>query len=204
MKDADPNLAKRPAERRRFRRIRVDVPGRLFTPENGQEAPCTVTDLSPGGAGIACDIVPPQGADVILYIDNFGRFEGKVLRRDQGFSIQFAASKIKRERTAEQLTLFLNQALVDGSVLRRHQPGHKGFTKFTRANGQIVKCEVMDISAGRCSLKTDIRPLIGEFILIGQMAGRVARHHETGIGIEFVGQEAPAGPAPKTKLNIVR
>ncbi len=31
-----------------------------------------------------------------------------------------------------------------------------------------------------------MRPPIGEVVLIGQMAGRVARHHETGIAIEFV------------------
>jgi hypothetical protein len=44
------------------------------------------------------------------------------------------------------------------------------------------------------SLKTDVRPPIGEFVLIGQMAGRVARHHDQGIGIEFVGG-APASAA---------
>jgi hypothetical protein len=39
------------------------------------------------------------------------------------------------------------------------------------------------------SLKTDSRPLIGEFVLIAQIAGRVSRYHEQGIGIEFVGKE---------------
>jgi len=37
------------------------------------------------------------------------------------------------------------------------------------------------------SLKTDIKPPIGEFVLIGQLAGRIARHHADGIGIQFVG-----------------
>ena len=51
-----------------------------------------------------------------------------------------------------------------------------------------------------------MRPPIGEFVLIGQMAGRVVRHHDTGIGITFV-----AGMPEKTqnergvpKLNLNR
>jgi hypothetical protein len=197
-----------PAERRRFRRVRVDLPGRLFTPSDGQEARCTVQDMSPGGAAISCELVPEHGTQVILYVDGFGRFEGTVARREgQGFGVQFTCSAAKRERIVEQLTLFLNKVLVDDSVLRRHdRTQHKGFAKFTRADGQIVPCEVLDISVGGVSLKTDVKPLIGEFVLIAQVAGKVVRHHENGIGIEFVGNEkgATAAHEPLTRLNIVR
>ena len=90
-----------------------------------------------------------------------------------------SARPSKRERIAEQLILFLNKTLVDDSMLRRHERSNqKGFAKFTRADGQIVQCEVMDISVGGVSLKTDVKPPIGEFVLIAQIAGRVARHHD--------------------------
>ena len=209
MKDAGPIVAKSRAERRRFRRVRIDLPGRLFTPSDGQESRCSVIDLSPGGASITCENIPAQGTPVILYVDGFGRFEGHVARRDgHGFGVQFACTASKRERIAEQLTLFLNKALVDDTVLRRHErTNQKGFARFTRADGQIVKCEVMDISVGGVSLKTDVKPPIGEFVLIAQVAGRVARHHEDGIGIEFVGQEKNAQAAVETpphRLNVVR
>jgi hypothetical protein len=62
----------------------------------------------------------------------------------------------------------------------------------------------MDISASGVSLKTDIRPTIGEFVLIAQMAGRIARHHEQGVGIEFVGQERTPHAEPVARLNLVR
>jgi hypothetical protein len=39
-------------------------------------------------------------------------------------------------------------------------------------------------------------------VLIAQLAGRVTRHHDQGIDIEFVGQQAGAEMPPK--LNIVR
>ena len=58
----------------------------------------------------------------------------------------------------------------------------------------------MDISASGVSLKTDVRPAIGEFVLIAQMAGRIARHHEQGIGIEFVGQEKTQNAEPAARL----
>ena len=207
MKDAEPIVAKARAERRRFRRVRIDLPGRLFTPSDGQESRCTVIDLSPGGASILCEIIPAHGIPVILYVDGFGRFEGNVARRDgHGFGVKFICTASKRERIAEQLTLFLNKALVDESVLRRHERTHqKGFAKFTRADGQVINCEVMDISVGGVSLKSEIKPPIGEFVLIAQMAGRIARHHEHGVGIEFVGVEKAAPAAEQAqKFNIVR
>ena len=60
----------------------------------------------------------------------------------------------------------------------------------------------MDISVGGVSLKTEVKPPIGEFVLIAQIAGRVARHHGDGIGIEFVGQEKAQEPAHQ--INVVR
>ena len=194
---------KSPAERRRFRRVRLDLPGRLFLPADGEEAPCQIGDLSPGGANVDCALTPPTGTQVVLYVDGFGRFEGQVVRRTaENFGVRFSCTVLKRERIAEQLTLFLNNALVDGAMLRRERTNHKEFAKFTRADGQIVHCEIMDISAGGVSLRTDIRPGLGEFVLIAQMAGRVARHHDKGIDIEFVGQQA--GPEAPAKLNVVR
>jgi hypothetical protein len=208
IKDAEPVVAKAKAERRRFRRIPVDLAGRLFTPGDGREARCTIVNLSPGGAAVDCEITPEHGTPVVLYVDGFGRFEGTVARRaEKSFGVCFVCTPAKRERTAEQLTLFLNKDLVDESVLRRHErTNQKGFAKFTRADGQIVNCEVMDISVGGVSLKSEVRPPLGEFVLIAGMAGRIARHHEHGIGIEFVGQDkhAPAHEPPALKLNLVR
>jgi hypothetical protein len=203
MKDAEPVVAPAGAERRRFRRVKIDLPGRLFVPSDSREARCTVTDLSPGGAAIACEVIPDSGTPVVVYVDGFGRFEGNVVRRDgNGFGVAFVCTSNKRERTAEQLVLFLNKTLVDDSMLRRHKrSSQKGFAKFTRADGQIVQCEVMDISVSGVTLKSDIKPPIGEFVLIAQIAGRVARHLTDGIGIEYVGQSSDQ---PVHEIDIVR
>jgi hypothetical protein len=189
MKDIEPVIAKAKAERRRFRRVRVDLTGRLFVPADSRECHCKIVDLSPGGASLECDLVLEGGTQIVLYIDGFGRLEGTVMRTEGAdFGVRFNCTAAKRERIAEQLILFMNRSLIDETEMRRHdRTPQKGIARFTRADGQFVACEVMDLSVSGVSLKTDVRPPIGEFVLIGQMAGRVARHHETGIGIEFVG-----------------
>jgi hypothetical protein len=204
-KDAEPIVAKARAERRRYRRVRLDLPGKLFVPDEGKEAPCQVINLSPGGAAVDCELIPPHGAQVVLYVDGFGRFEGTVAGRGGSrYGIAFVCTQAKRERIAEQLTLFLNKALGEESLLRRHGRTHqKGFAKFTRADGQIINCEVMDISVGGVSLKSELRPPLGEYVLIAGLAGRIVRHHDYGIGIEFVGVEKAAEQQPP-KLNLVR
>jgi len=189
MKDVEPVIARAKAERRRFRRVRVDLTGRLFVPADSRECHCKIVDLSPGGASLECDLVLESGTQVVLYVDGFGRLEGTLVRTDSSdFGVRFNCTAAKRERIAEQLILFMNRELLDESEMRRHdRTPTKGIARFTRADGQFVACEVMDLSVSGVSLKTDVRPPIGEFVLIGQMAGRVARHHEHGIGIEFVG-----------------
>jgi hypothetical protein len=130
-----PTTRKTRAERRRFRRVSLNLPGRLFMPADGEEAPCKVIDLSPGGATVMCELSPASGSQVVLYLDGFGRFEGQVVRRDaKGLGVRFSCTHLKRERIAEQLTLFLNHALVDGMLLRRERANRKQFAKFTRSS----------------------------------------------------------------------
>jgi len=186
----DPVVAKAKAERRRFRRVDVNLPGKLFLPAESREVACKIVDLSPGGASLECEFLPEIGTQIVLYAEGgFGRFEGTVARRDgYGIGMRFNATQMKREKIAEQLTLFMNQMHVDSSVMRREERiPSKGMTQFTRADGTVTKCEIVDLSTGGVSLKTLLRPQVGEFVLIGKLAARVARHHPDGVGLEFVG-----------------
>jgi len=206
MKDIEAVIAKAKAERRRYRRVRVDLKGRLFVPADSRECHCNVIDLSPGGASLDCELALESGTQIVLYLDGFGRLEGNVVRAASGdFGVRFNCTPAKRERLAEQLTLFINHGMVDVGELRRHdRTPTKGIARFTRADGQFVACEVLDLSVSGVSLKTDVRPPIGEFVLIGQMAGRVARHHEQGIGIEFVGGTAASADRLQPRSALAR
>lgn len=171
---------------------RVDLPGHLFVPADEREAPCRITELSPDGASIQSELIPGSGDAVVLYVDKLGRFEGMLSHSDGNvLEVKFVCTAAKRERTLEQIAAIRDQGVEGGSILRRHERApRKAGAEFTRANGQIVSCEVIDISVNGVSLKTDIRPLIGEFVLIAGIAGRVSRYHEQGIGLEYVGKES--------------
>ena len=195
-----PETAQISTESRRFRRVKLDLPGRLFLPDQGREAPCTILDMSPGGMAVRREIVPGQGSAAVVYLDSFGRFEGQVVRHYQGcFGLAFACTPSERRRIAEQLILFLNTALNYDSLLdERGRASPKSMVRFTRADGQQVDAEVLDISLKGVSLKSEIKPPLGEIVLLAQVAGRVTHHHGDGIVIDFL-----ADPKASPPLKLV-
>jgi len=179
--------------------VRVDLEGRLFLKDDEREGDCRITELSPDGASLVCEVVCGAGAPVVLYVKGLSRFEGTITHCDGNvFEVKFASSPAKRERTAELIAAMGDKGLEGGAILRwRERAERKGGIAFTRANGQVLSCEIIDISVNGVSLRTEIRPPIGELVLIAQTAGRISRYHEDGIGIEFLGK-AVLKPQPWT------
>ena len=179
------------AERRRFRRVNLSITGRLYVPATQEEAMCTVRDISPGDALVVCELKQEPMGRVVIYLESLGRFEGPIVRSDDGgFVMTFSCSPQKREKLADQLTLEVNRHLLGDSDLRRHdrvEAVSGSYTHFTRSSGEQIRCEVLDLSLTGVSVRTELRPPVGEHILIGHRAGRVARHHGDGIGVEFLG-----------------
>jgi hypothetical protein len=102
----------------------------------------------------------------------------------------FSCSLQKREKLADQLTLEMNRHLLSETELRRYdrvEAASGSFTHYTRSTGEQIRCEVLDLSLTGVSVRTELRPPVGEHILIGHRAGRVARHHGDGIAVEFLG-----------------
>jgi hypothetical protein len=175
-------------ERRRFKRVAVTVPGRLFMPATGYEAACSLINLSPAGTEITGEFDTLPNGPIVLYAEGFGRFEGQIIWHDAGkYGIKFNSTTLKQARTADRLARMNKGESTPDSPTRRHRREATGsLSRFTRENGSVIPCTVLDISTSGVSLGTNVRPQTGEFVLIGGMVGRVARHHEAGIGIEFV------------------
>jgi c-di-GMP-binding flagellar brake protein YcgR len=177
-------------DRRRLRRVRVTLQGKLFVTGEQREVDCVITDLSPGGAGIQCKTPPPRRKNVVLYIPGFGRFEGVSTQptRD-GTGICFECTARKQKRISDQLKLYVKEGLTAVTQLRESQRIEQvAIPSFTMPDGEIMECEVLDISLTGTSLKTIGRPPVDEVIQLGRMAGRVVRHHESGIGVQFIGE----------------
>ena len=201
-------IARALKERRRFRRVHVAVTGRLYIPATQEETICTVEDISPGDASLLCQLKEEPKGRAVIYLDTLGRFEGPIVRAKRGsFVMTFTCSLQKREKLADQLMLDMNRHLLDGADLRRFdrvEASTGSITHFTRSTGDQIRCEVIDLSLSGVSLRSEFRPPLGEHVLIGHRAGRVARHHEDGIGIEFLGTSLAAGNGGESQPAPVR
>lgn len=174
-------------DKRSFERTATSLTGKMFVPAEERTVDCGIVDISAGGAGITCLEMPPLETYVVLYIDTFGRFEAVVTRVIGGvLGLRFVCSDAKRKRLVDQLTQSVGGEAADRPVLRKERRVRVSpISFFTRISGDRIGCEVIDISLTGASLKTDTRPPIGEMILIGQMAARVVRQHDQGVGITF-------------------
>ena len=172
-----------PAERRKYERIKLFLPGQLFNPINEQSAACKVLNLSAGGAAVQCETEFPSGLSLVLYIENFGRFEGTTIVHKSGqLALEFAIGESKRGRLKEMIKTFAAGGLA-------HKPERTPSLvagSITRENGEQIACEVLDISLDGVSLRTRSRPPVGEIVNLGRTRGRVVRHLIEGIAVQYV------------------
>jgi len=174
-------------ERRRFQRVRVNLLGRYMLADR-REFPCQVVNMSPGGMALIAPVAGEPGERVIAYVDHLGRLEGKIARQfENGFAMTIAATTRKRDKLAAQLTWLANRHILSLPEDRRHgriTPRNPA-GRLILANGVNIAVRVIDISESGAAISTTERPEIGSPVTIGKIPGRVVRHLEEGIAIEF-------------------
>lgn len=174
-----------PDDRRVWRRFQVPLAGRLFGPSGGSWN-CEVLDLSPGGARVQAADHPPPGP-VILYIDRVGRIEAEMLGPDRGaMRLRFVCDPARREAITQMLARMIQGGLAQTVRLRRQNRVCLSEFQLIRDCGTSVPCDALNISLRGMSLRTAVRPPLGELVTVGHSRGRVVRHHDQGIAIEFL------------------
>lgn len=176
-------------ERRRHPRVPVTVKGRFLAPD-GTEHACAIRDMSLSGIALICETPINLGSHLIIYLDDFGRFEGDVVRTfDGGFAIETALSGARRDRVADRLAAYAKgDKGVGARAFQRYAPAEAGVEEssvLTLADGQTAPCRIVDMSLGGANVGTELRSPIGTHVSIGRMKGRVVRHTEEGIAIAF-------------------
>jgi hypothetical protein len=186
-------LAKIVPDRRRFRRVAVNLSGR-FMRENREEYPCEVVQMSAGGmimrAPVSCSI----GERIVAYLDHVGRVEGLVVRQiDDGIAVRILASASKRERIVNLLTWLINQRVLGLSDERKYERVVPRITasKLIMPNGDVHNCRVLDVSLSGASIACEIKPPIDTVVVLGRMRGSVVRHHDQGVAIKFAELQDP-------------
>ncbi|HWC62210.1 MAG TPA: PilZ domain-containing protein [Rhizomicrobium sp.] len=180
-------------ERRIYERVATALTGKFFVPAEEITLDCEIVNLSAGGAGVRSAEPPPLNTYVVLYIDGFGRFECVATRFVDGLlGLHFVCKEAKRQRLLRDLALYVASGAAGVTRLRRHpRNASASVGYFKRPNGELVRCDVLDISLQGVSLRTASRPPMGEIINLGRTWGRIVRHHEEGIAIQFLELASP-------------
>jgi hypothetical protein len=180
-------------ERRRFQRVRVNLLGRYMLADR-REFPCQVTDMSPGGMALVAPVSGKAGERVVAYIDHLGRLEGAIVRvYPNGFAMSIAATARKRDKLAAQLTWLANRHILNLPEDRRHDRvvPRNPRTTMVLADGTIIPCRIVDMSLSGAAVATETKPEVGALIMLGKTQGRVVRHIEDGVAVEFTRMLTP-------------
>lgn len=187
MADAARYLRPHATERRRHQRVPVSLLGR-FMLEDRQEYPCQTLNMSPGGVAILSPVMPRKGEQVVAYLDQIGRIEGRVARLfENGFAMTIAGTVRRREKLAETLTWLANRSrlgIADDRRFERLVPKDPR-TIITLPTGTTFPCIVIDVSLSGAALKSDIRPPMGTRVHVGRTPARVVRYIDGGFAVEF-------------------
>jgi hypothetical protein len=180
-------------DRRKHRRVTVRVFGR-FMREDKQEYPCEVINMSAGGMALLSPVPCADEERIVAYLDNFGRVEGTVVRSfEGGFAVRILASTAKHEKIANSLTWITNEktlGLSDGRKYERIMPADPS-SKLILPSGEVHPCQVIDVSLSGASVASRVRPPLNTMVILGRMRGRVVRHHDRGVAIQFATLQDP-------------
>ncbi len=180
-------------ERRRFRRMPIEVSGRLLDGA-GVEHDCRTADISPGDIRIVASTLPTVGDRVVIYLAGFGRVSGHVARKcgEGEVAIIFDFTAHKREKMAEQLTIAVNRDL---GIEEDHRPqisDGSQMIKLEFETGEAYEGEVVDFSLAGITIKSRRPPpLIGVWVRVGNIYGRVARLIDGGFAIDLEPRRIP-------------
>jgi len=175
-------------DQRMFQRVSVNLHGRMLSAAR-EEVDCVILDMSPGDAQIEAAAQVHVGDRIIAYVDHIGRIEGEVLNLGAKgrFAISINATERKREKLAAQLTWIVNKHELGLPEDRRHErlAPRNNRSEIGLDDGRSYPCRIIDLSLSGAAIEISVRPAIGTAVQLGNMRGRVVRHFQEGVAIEF-------------------
>ena len=180
--------AAREAAERQYSRVTISVQGRFMRADHS-EHDCIVDIMSPFDAVISSGIRPEAGERIVAYLDYIGRVEGKVTETGlRSFTISINATDRKRDKLSAQLTWLANKHELGLPEDRRHErvTPRNPVSEIKLDDGRRYPCRIIDLSVSGAAVEIDVRPAFGTMVVLGNMRGRVVRHFQEGIAMEFM------------------
>jgi hypothetical protein len=157
--------------------------------ENRHEYPCQTINMSPGGVLLLAPVQAAIGERVVAYLDHIGRIEGKVARHvPEGFALAIAATPRKREKLANQLTWLANRDALGLPEDRGHERivPRQLATVLRLANGREFPITLIDVSRSGAAVAMADPPPVDTPVTLGRTPGKVVRHFQGGVAVEFL------------------
>jgi hypothetical protein len=175
------------AESRRFQRVPVSLFGRYML-QSKEEYPCQTIEMSPGDMLVFGPAKPALGENVVVYLDELGRFTGPCVRvTDSGFALLVNLPMQKRDKLADQLTWYANRNVAGMREDRRHEritPLMRR-TMLRLPDGREAIVRILDISSSGVGIECDFLLPLGTPIVIGATPAVVVRQFDGGFAGEF-------------------
>ena len=174
-------------DRRKHRRVDLPLKARFLT-EKGVECSAIVLNMSAGGAMLRTKFPPAFGQSIVLYIDQIGRVEAKVVRSGHNsFAVSYPKRRAKQVKIADNMTAAINNRRRGAD--RRNTPRiqHDAPATVHLEDGRQMTCSILDISLTGASLEISPRPPLGTHLILGRMNAKVVRRHDKGVGVVFTG-----------------
>lgn len=187
---ADPRIE---PDQRRHKRFTLALLGR-FMRASKHEYPCKLNDISVGGVSVTSPVAVDPEERIVAYFDEIGGLEGNVVRVfEGGFAMKLRVTPHKREKLAAQITWLVNKSELTGIAARRHErlAVDNKTTTLKFPDGTTSECQSLDVSLSGASIATAARPPIGSELMFGKLRCRVMRHHDRGIGVQFLDIQDP-------------
>ncbi|MFD0915569.1 PilZ domain-containing protein [Pseudahrensia aquimaris] len=157
--------------------------------QNKLEVPCQTINISPGDTAVIASHMPRVGEEVIIYLDNIGRVNGPVVRLfEGGFAMTFDMTMRAREKMVGKIVWCQENAEFGTENQRRHDRvvPRQTISEMRLDDGRAYAIEIIDISLSGAAVRSAVRPALGAKVMVGGMQGKVVRHFDEGIAIEFV------------------
>ena len=168
--------------------LTVNLNGRLMLVSSQAEFDCRALDMSPAEVVFQCTAFPVINERIVAYVDHIGRLECTVIRHvDHGFVCRLHVTERKREKLAAQLTWLANKHKFNLPEDRRHERVAPRNTRseLSLDDGRAYPCRIIDLSMSGAAVEIDVRPALGTSVRLGNMRGRVVRHFQEGVAVEF-------------------
>ena len=169
-------------------RVTVNLNGRLMLTSSQAEFDCRALDMSSTDVVFQCTAFPVVNERIVAYVDHIGRLECTVNRLvDHGFVCRLHVTERKREKLAAQLGWLANKHKFNLPEDRRHERiiPRDSRSEINLDDGRAYPCRIIDLSMSGAAVEIDVRPALGTPVRLGNMRGRVVRHFQEGVAIEF-------------------